>query len=256
MIYLVESFYSFQGEGKYAGTPSIFVRFGGCNLKCLGFEVETKSPKDNTIIKGCDSIRAVDRKHFKEYWKKLHCIEDLKNIIDNYTQKLNFKPDIVFTGGEPLLYHENKIMFENIQSLQNSGFRITIETNATIHIDFKKYPMYKDTIFAMSVKLSNSNESLKKRVNLNAIESITKNSKESFFKFVLDKEFIENNNAKTEIEEIVSKFPKITTYCMPMGESAKKLEENDKVVANFCINCGYNYIDRMHIRLWNNKEGV
>ena len=29
-----EIFYSLQGEGFFSGTPSLFIRFSGCNLKC------------------------------------------------------------------------------------------------------------------------------------------------------------------------------------------------------------------------------
>ena len=34
MMRINEIFYSLQGEGRHTGTPAVFVRFAGCNLKC------------------------------------------------------------------------------------------------------------------------------------------------------------------------------------------------------------------------------
>jgi len=239
---LVEHFYSFQGEGRFAGTPSIFIRLGGCNLNCHGFGVEI----DGAI--GCDSLKAVDQKRFGKNWKN---ISDLIPIIDNHLSDLAFKPDIIFTGGEPLLHHKNPILLNTLLHYIDKGYRITFETNATIYIDFKKYPIYKDVIFAMSVKLKNSGENREKRVKLKAIKSIIKNTKESFFKFVIDKNIKDNQ----EILDITSEFKTTPIYCMPMGSTAKELSLNDKQVASFCIKYGYNYVDRMHIRLYDNEEG-
>ncbi len=241
-ISLVEDFYSFQGEGKYAGTPSIFIRLGGCNLNCKGFGVELDG------IIGCDSIRAVHEERFGASWKR---VSDLRSVVERYLLDLNFKPDIVITGGEPLLHHQNKILLELLKKYVDQGFRITFETNATIEIDFDRYPIYKNVIFAMSVKLKNSGESRQKRINLRAIRKIVNNSKESFFKFVLDKNSLDSK----EIREISSHFKDTPIYCMPMGATSKELSIHDKAVAEFCIQNGFNYVDRMHIRLWSNKEG-
>ncbi len=248
MIPVVEHFYSFQGEGRYAGTPSVFVRLGGCNLGCKGFGVETPSAKDSAImIVGCDSIKAVHNEHFAHLWEK---VDDLIPLIMIHLKDLTFKPDIVFTGGEPLLHYENSALIDALEYFIGQGYRVSFETNATIMIDFEKYPIYKEVTFSMSVKLENSGEDKKKRLNKDSIKAIADNTKESFFKFVLSKDAL----CHDEIKDI-SRDIEIPIYCMPMGSTAKELAENDKSVANFCIQNGYNYVDRMHIRLWDNEEG-
>jgi len=248
MIPVVEYFYSFQGEGRYAGTPSLFLRLGGCNLGCKGFGVKTPSAKDSVImIVGCDSIKAVHNEHFAHLWEK---VDDVISLLKGDIERLDFKPDIVITGGEPLLHYENPILLKALHYFVMQGHRITFESNATIMIDFEKYPIYKEVTFAMSVKLANSGEEKKKRYNPAAIAAIAKHTKTSFFKFVLSKDAL----CEDEIKEIVKDF-NLPIYCMPMGSTAKALAKNDRAVANFCIQKGYNYVDRMHIRLWDNEEG-
>jgi len=254
-LYLVESFYTIQGEGKFAGFNSIFFRFGGCNLRCKGFKTEIISPVSGKKIIGCDSIRAVDKEFIGE-WIKIESRKQFKNILNSYLKNLNFKPHIVFTGGEPLLFYKDRSFYKFIKYLVKKNFTITIETNSTIYIDFKKFPFYKNVIFAMGVKLSNSNEDVKNRLKPKAIKNLVKNSDGSFFKFVLDRDLIKNQKAKFEISKIVAEFPKTKIYCMPLGDTSKELEKHDKTVVEFCKKNGYIYMDRLHIRLWQNKKGV
>ncbi|NPA55647.1 MAG: 7-carboxy-7-deazaguanine synthase QueE [Epsilonproteobacteria bacterium] len=219
-----EIFFSIQGEGKYAGRPSLFIRVGGCNLNC----------KFNN--NRCDSFYAVD-KRYESSWT-LMSITQLINLIRQY-----YPCDIVFTGGEPTLYY--KRLYPIVELFDN----ITFETNATIDIDFVKFAAYKDVTFAMSVKLSNSNESYSRRINKKAIYNMATNAKKSFFKFVIDRDLY------LEILDIVDSLEN-DIYCMPMGEDKNTLEQNAPFVFEFCLKYGFCYSDRTHIRLFCKKRGV
>ncbi|GAA7572416.1 hypothetical protein JP0023_14860 [Helicobacter pylori] len=94
---VVESFFSLQGEGKRIGKPSLFLRLGGCNFSCKGFNCKTILHDE--ILTGCDSLYAVHSK-FKETWDYYNepksLIERLEDLAPNYK---NF--DFILTGGEP-----------------------------------------------------------------------------------------------------------------------------------------------------------
>ncbi|WP_228135494.1 6-pyruvoyltetrahydropterin 2'-reductase [Halarcobacter anaerophilus] len=106
----------------------------------------------------------------------------------------------------------------------------------------------------MSVKLSNSLEPLKKRVNTNTLTKILTNTKESYLKFVIDKKFIDTANK--EIDSILEQIPKCDVYLMPMGDTAEEINKNCEAVINMAIKNGFRYCDRLHIRVWDNKRGV
>ena len=252
MIYLVEHFYSIQGEGKYVGTPSLFFRFGGCNMKCEGFGCSETSPKGVQII-GCDTVYAVDKKHFGATWLGLESLDELIDIYHSYT--LPIKADIVLTGGEPLIYANDELFVAFIEFLQGKGHRVTFETNGAINVDFEKFRVYQRCTFALSVKLSNSAEPESRRINSNAIQNIATYSQDAFFKFTVDKESIVTG-VDSEIDEIIKFAPSICVYCMPKGGSKKELEDHAEAVIDYCKIKGYVYSDRLHIRLWDQNKGV
>jgi organic radical activating enzyme len=223
-----------QGEGKLIGSPSIFIRFGKCNFKCVGFNVEYETPSGVKKC-ACDSYYAVDME-FKDSWKSY------ENSVD-----------VVITGGEPLLYWNNQEFQNLIKHYINKNQRVTIETNGSLNIDFKE-DYQKKIIFSMSVKLSNSLEPLKKRVNKSTLTKILQNTKESYLKFVIGDDFLEN--AINEIEDILKDIPKCEVYLMPLGDNSKTIDDNSKEVVNLSIKYGFKYSDRLHIRLWDNKRGV
>ena len=259
MIYLVEHFYSIQGEGKYTGRPSLFIRLGGCNMKCEGFGCRETAP-DGVEVLGCDTVYAVNKEHFSHNWVPINSSQELLNILDLYelppsTKEDRHSVDIVLTGGEPLIYANEDIFVEFLNQLHENGYRICFETNGSLGVDFEKYPVYKECIFALSVKLSNSKEPLRKRVNGDVIFSLASNSKEAFFKFSIDAESI-TLGLEEEIKDILVHSPKTEVYCMPVGGSKLEVEKNTEPLIEFCKAKGYNFSDRLHIRIWDQNKGV
>lgn len=252
-----------QGEGLEMGTPSIFIRTGGCNLTCEGFGCKMISALDGeTEITGCDSIHAVNAKHFKHTWTKYNKFMDLVNDIKNVLPAAEVLgsgnaelPLIIFTGGEPLLQHKEEVMIKTIEYFTSRGHRVLFETNATIEIDFNLYPIYKKVIFSMSVKMSASGEPKNKRWKPEVANSYLKNSEFGHFKFVLSTESI-----KTESSEIFEFLDQVPTYgivyVMPKGETAAEVAENAHDVYEFAAQNSMRYSDRLHIRIHNDKRGV
>lgn len=249
-----------QGEGLRMGVPSIFIRTGSCNLKCEGFGCSKVSALDNkTIIKGCDSIVAVNTKHFKHTWSYYDSASDLvKAILEHYLirpEGNSEKPDLVFTGGEPLLHHADPVLIGALEYFVSRGHKIFFETNGTIFIDFEKYPVYKKVSFSMSVKMSASGEDKNKRWKPEVVNQYLINTQDSYFKFVLSKSSIEKES--NEVFDFLNQVPTFgIVYCMPLGETAEELHENAKAVYEFASLHGFRYSERIHIRVYSDLSGV
>jgi len=249
---LTEQFFSIQGEGKYAGVPSYFLRTGGCNLSCSGFGAEYEV--EGEVRLGCDTYFAVDG-HFSSSWEKVTSSDDLTAYLKNEFENIGYVPDMVITGGEPLMYAKDEVFYAVVKCMVEHGVQITFETNGTIEIDFEKYPAYKSCVFALSLKLSNSGESAQKRIIPQALKNIQKYTKEAFFKFTIDKTLVETT-ALEEINTIREILPELDVYCMPVGESRDSIWKNDKAVFEFCMENNFRYSDRLHIRVFDTTQGV
>ncbi len=100
-----EIFPTLQGEGPYAGQPSIFIRLGGCNLACNFCDTEFDSYKKISL-------------------KKI--LAEVKKLTKNSVRKL-----IVITGGEPFRQPIERLCAE----LVKLNFLVQIETNGTLFRD-------------------------------------------------------------------------------------------------------------------------
>ena len=77
---------------------------------------------------------------FKNSWKSYENYLDIVNEVDKLLENCNYKNrvDIVITGGEPLLYWNNQEFQNLIKHYINKNHKLTIETNASLNIDFQE----------------------------------------------------------------------------------------------------------------------
>lgn len=251
MIYLVEYFFSIQGEGRYLGTPSIFLRFGGCNMRCSGFDCHVETPQGGEVV-GCDTAYAVFKSEFQSTWQEINQPHELIDIVRSY--KVDYKADVVLTGGEPLIYANDPILAEFVTYLISNGHRVTFETNGAIDLDFERFAIYRECVYALSVKLASSGEPASRRINIKALDNIVQNAKESFYKFTVSAKNVESE--EKEIEAIIADRAAIAIYCMPLGGSKAGIEDGCEAVIELCKRKGYLYSDRLHIRIWDQIQGV
>jgi 7-carboxy-7-deazaguanine synthase len=239
-----------QGEGKKIGTISTFIRFGKCNMRCPGFGVEYETPSGIKKC-SCDSFYAVDPS-FKDKWDNYTSAEQIIEETKKFLPP-NQKSDIVITGGEPLLYWRDEEFQKLLQYYIENNYAVTIETNGSLDIELTK-AYQKKILFSISVKLSNSGESEKKRININTLTNIINFCDDAYLKFVIGADFLEQ--ASDEIDDILAKIPAVETYIMPLGDDAYTIDKNSESVINLAIEKSFKYSDRLHIRVWNNKRGV
>ncbi|MFH2145450.1 MAG: 7-carboxy-7-deazaguanine synthase QueE [Candidatus Omnitrophota bacterium] len=121
---IAEVFFSLQGEGSYLGTPQIFIRFFGCNLKCIF----------------CDTKQS----GYSEY-----TVSGLKEKVEALTRKYNTQ-SLSLTGGEPLL--QSDFILDFLKKTKRKNHKIYLETNGVLFRNFKKIRKFVD-IIAMDIKL-------------------------------------------------------------------------------------------------------
>lgn len=101
-FHINDLFFTFQGEGKFAGTRSLFVRLPFCNLKCGWCDTTFNSFSVWTEEKFKDFAQSEKTRH------------------------------AVITGGEPMM---NKHADRIVQILHNLGYYVSVESNGTFPVN-------------------------------------------------------------------------------------------------------------------------
>jgi len=283
-IKVSEIFYSLQGEGRFVGVPSVFLRTYGCNFTCAGFGCKPgeKSTGADEVAKtvelykdfnslplvetGCDSYASWHPafKHLSPNYTTEELVQRMLALTPNNMWAQNNGNDVhlVITGGEPLLgwqrAYKELLSHPRMEDLQN----ITFETNGTqkLHDDFKEYldewvsqDLRRQVTFSVSAKLSASGESWDDAICPEIVNSYQEYG-HTYLKFVVETdEHIMEAVRASDAFRAGGFGGKI--YLMPQGGVVKPYDENKLRIANICCEQGWNYSPRLHVDLWGNGWG-
>jgi 7-carboxy-7-deazaguanine synthase len=224
-VKIAEIFYSLQGEGALIGTPSVFVRTSGCNLRCTWCDTPYTSWAPEGEERSIDSIVAE---------------------VDGYGAS-----HVVVTGGEPMIAPEIEELTHRLRQ------HVTIETAGTVDAHVRC------DLMSISPKLANSTpherdggrwaqqherlryqpEVLKRLIQLYAYQ----------LKFVIV-DPTDLAQVRAMVEQIGA--AKSRVVLMPEGVEPAVLAERGRWLAEVSKREGFRFTPRLHIDLWGNRRGT
>lgn len=225
-MFIAETYESFQGEGPWAGTPSLIIRTSGCNLRCSF----------------CDTPYTSWHPEGEE-----HSLDQLAATVNQSDLE-----HVVITGGEPMLAAQ---LTELTEICRDCGRRITIETAGTVDRSVEC------DLMAVSPKRSNSTpENPKWRVRHEqtrhqpAVVRSLLNRYDCILKFVVDRE--------VDVDDVcgyLQDFPDVTAeqvWLMPQARTREELNSQADWVQEAAAAYCFQYSPRLQVEQFGDARGV
>jgi len=278
-IKVSELFYSIQGEGRFMGVPSVFLRTFGCNFTCDGFGMPRGEKSDEReiiaqhsdqykdykslplVTTGCDSYASWDVR-----FKHLSPLLSIDGIVDAILRMLPYgkwtSEHLVITGGEPLLgwqraypsllSHPGMVNLQEITFETNGTQKLTSEFSEYLKIHWRKG--WDRLTFSVSPKLSVSGEKWDDAIQPEVIEQYQEHGY-VYLKFVVadEKDVAEAAMAVECYRDNGFTGP---VYLMPVGGVESVYAMNNKNVALMAMKKGWRYSDRLQVPLFKNEWGT
>lgn len=220
-----------QGEGITAGVPATFIRLQGCTLQCVWCDTLDVWPHGNEYS-------------FDEIFQLMESVDLIKRFEGG-------EQHLVLTGGSPLKQQKQLARFLS-QFRRRYGFNPYIEVeNEAVLLPDHSFAIFVDQ-WNNSPKLANSGMKERVRIKPDVLEIMNNGFRNSWFKFVVQKE--------EEWQEIKKDFlpyiDRSRIILMPEGQTQQELLKTREIVANIAIREGVRFTDRLHVTIWNKKTGV
>lgn len=280
---VAEIFYSIQGEGRFMGVPSLFLRTFGCNFTCSSFGMPLgdksneaieiakvadtfKNYKDLPLVStGCDSYAS-----WHPSFKHLSPVLTSDAITDRIMELLpnNEWGDVhlVITGGEPLLgwqraypdlleHKKTKHYLTEITFETNGTQALTPEFETYLFEDFTRFGRdYDKLTFSVSPKLSVSGEKWEDAIQPEVVRQY-QTVGYTYLKFVVASKY-----DVAEAEKAVQQYRAAgfggPVYLMAVGGTYDTFTLNNKQVAQLAMEKGWRYSDRLQVMLFKNDWGT
>ena len=226
---IAELYKSVQGEGLLTGTPSVFVRASGCNLRCWFCDTPHASWKPEGRDLSVDEIVSQ-----VEEWDCRH---------------------VVLTGGEPMLFAE---LIPLCERLRQGRRHVTIETAGTLYL-----PVECD-LMSISPKLSGSTPARQKHAHWARRHERSRLQPEVLRRLIEEHEYqlkfvIDSPEELPEVESLLSEFNDIDPeriLLMPQGTTIEEIDKRAKWLRPHCHSQGYTYCPRKQIEWFGAARGT
>jgi 7-carboxy-7-deazaguanine synthase len=217
---ICEIFESIQGEGRYQGTPAIFVRLSGCTRNCSfcdsKYHIISKELTLDQIVKEIDSSKA---------------------------------STVIFTGGEPLVQWKQLYKFLIAfckYSTKVYPLKIHLETNGDLIKDVK---FFKKLLSCFDyICISPKEPKVAEKVYDILFKIKTKDC--TFSKRSVDIKVV------TDLENVGKGMLQYATTLMPLTTYTKRDKEIRQKVWNFCVKQCLIYSARLHVDIWGKKRKI